>query len=140
MDGESYHAGVWFDILTPKTAYTLPTYGEEFYAGQPAVTMNRLGKGAVIYVGTEPQGTSFYDRLAARVAARAGVALGPKLPAGVEMATREKPGKKIIFLLNYTGQPQSVPLGEATQDALTGKTEPSEVSIPAYDVRVLVRP
>ncbi|MEJ2008866.1 MAG: beta-galactosidase [Acidobacteriota bacterium] len=140
MDGESYPAGVWFDILTPKTAQTLATYGERFYAGQPAVTMNRFGKGAVIYVGTQPQGDSFYDHLIARVADKAGVALGPKLPAGIEMATREKAGKKIIFLLNYTAQPQAVALGETTHDALTDKAEPGEISIPAYGVRVLARP
>lgn len=139
MEGESYPAGVWFDILTPKTAQTLATYVEDFYAGQSAVTMNHFGKGAVLYVGTEPQGVTFYDGLVIRVAESSSMKLGPKLPAGVEMATREKSGKKIIFLLNYTGQPQSVAVGEATRNALTKETEPSEVSIPAYDIRVLVR-
>lgn len=139
MDGQSYAAGVWFDILTPQTAQTLATYGENFYAGQAAVTTNHFGKGAVVYVGTELKDTAFYDQLIARVAAEADVSLGPTLPAGVEIATREKPGKRIIFLLNYTGQPQSVAVGETTRDALTGKTESNEVRIPAYDIRVLVR-
>jgi len=140
MDGVSYPAGVWFDILTPQTARVLATYDERYYAGKAAVTINHFGKGTVLYVGAEAQGASFYDQLASRVAAEAGLPLGPHLPAGVEMATREKPGQNIIFLLNYTGQVKSVSLGEATHDALSGKAESEEVSVPAYDVRILTSP
>jgi len=140
MDGVSYPAGVWFDILTPQTARVLAAYGERYYAGQAAVTMNQFGKGSVIYVGTEAQGAAFYDHLTSRIAAAAGVVLGPQLPAGVEMATREKPGRKIVFLLNYTGKAQSVSLGKAMHDALAGNAVSGEISVPAYDVRILTNP
>jgi beta-galactosidase len=137
MDGESYPAGVWFDILTPETAKPLATYGENYYAGQPAATTNHYGKGTVIYVGTESQSTGFYDRLLAHVAEQAPLTLGPELPDGVEMAARQKAGEKIIFLLNYTEKAHSVAVGTATHNALTGGNEPADVEIPPYDVRVL---
>jgi beta-galactosidase GanA len=65
------------------------------------------------------------------------VALNGKIPAGVEVATRQKAGKQIIFVMNYTGTVQTVPLEQAYKNALTGKTEPMDVEIPAYDVKVL---
>ena len=138
-DGASYPADVWFDILTLLTARVLVTYGENFYAGQPAVTINHYGRGAVIYVGTESPSNRFYDGLVKLAARRAGLTFGPKLPTGIEMAARQKPGEKIIFLLNYTGKPQSVELGTATRNALTGQTEPVNVAIPPYDLRVLTQ-
>ncbi len=138
-NGTSYPADVWFDILTPTSARVLATYGEDFYAGKPAVTINRYGRGAVIYVGTEPRSSRFYSGLVQLVARRTGLALGPKLPNGVEMATRQKAGEKIIFLLNYTSQPQSVDVGAVTRNALTGQAENESVPIPPYDVRVLTR-
>jgi beta-galactosidase GanA len=49
-------------------------------------------------------------------------------------------GKKVIFLLNYTGTNQTVPLDQAYQNVLTGKTEPLDVPIPAFDVKVLTTP
>lgn len=140
MEGESYGSGVWFDILTPETAQPLATYGDRYYAGQPAVTMNRFGKGTVIYVGTQPEAGTFYDRLVSRVGEESRLTLGPRLPAGVEMATREKSGTKVTFLLNYTNQAQFVTVGTATRNALTGENEPPTFEIPPYDVKVLTEP
>ena len=53
------------------------------------------------------------------------------------MAVREKPGKKITFLINYTEKPQVVRLSGAFQNALTGGSEPEEVSLAPFDVKVL---
>jgi len=62
------------------------------------------------------------------------------LPEGVEMAVREKAGKKILFLLNYTEKTQAVALDQAYQNALTGESEARDVQIPAFDVKVLTTP
>jgi beta-galactosidase GanA len=101
------------------------------------MTINRYGRGAVIYVGTESPADGFYNRLVRLVAQRADLILGPKLPTGVEMATRQKSGEKIIFLLNYTGKPESVEVGATTRNALSGQAESDNVQVPPYDVRVL---
>jgi len=53
---------------------------------------------------------------------------------------REKPGKKISFLINYTEKPQVVRLSGSFQNALTGGIEPEEVNIPPFDVKVLTTP
>lgn len=140
VDGSRYPARVWFDILDPATAQTLATYDKGYYAGKAAVTQNPFGKGSVFYVGTESPSSELYSRLIGYATDQAGIPHGPSLPEGVELATREKAGKKILFLLNYTEKAQRVTLDRAYRNALTGETEPVEVQLPAFDVKVLTTP
>jgi len=133
----SFPARTWSDILDPTTAKVVATYGKGYYAGKPAVTENSTGKGWVYYVGTESKSPFFYDRMIALAAKKSLVALNQKIPTGVEVAVRQKAGKKIVFVLNYTGTEQTVPLDIAYQNALTGKTEPMDAQIPAYEVKIL---
>jgi beta-galactosidase len=132
-----FPARVWSDILEPNTAEVVATYGKGYYAGKAAVTENRAGKGWVYYIGTESASAIFYDRLIARAAQKNALALNTKLPQGVEVAARQKAGTKILFLLNYTSDPQTVPLDQAYRNAMTGKSEPMDVPLLPYDVKVL---
>jgi beta-galactosidase len=138
-DGTASPARTWFDILTPTTARSLLSYTKGYYAGKAAMTGHRFGEGRVYYVGTELS-PELYLKGAELEAQGAGLALGPELPEGVELAAREKDGKRILFLINYTEKPQAINLGQALRNALTGESEPAEVQIPAFDVKVLVNP
>jgi beta-galactosidase len=140
VDGERYPARVWFDVLDPTTAEVLATYSKGYYAGKAAATLNRFGQGSVVYLGTEFSSPAAYSKLANFLAGQNGMAVGPSLPEGVEMAVREKAGKKILFLLNYTEKTQAVALDQAYQNALTGESEARDVQIPAFDVKVLTTP
>ena len=52
--GRGYAWGSWGEILKPDPGTeTLATYGDQFYAGQAAVTIRKLGKGTVTYVGVD---------------------------------------------------------------------------------------
>jgi len=136
--GESrFPARTWSDILSPRTARVLATFGKGYYADKPAITENQWRKGWVYYVGTESKSPLFYDRLISLAANRSRIALNAHIPAGVELAVRQKGGTKIVFVLNYTGTDQTAPLDEAYQNALTGRPEPMDVPVPAYDVKVL---
>jgi beta-galactosidase len=138
--GETYPAGVWFDILSPATAKTLATYGKRYYAGKPAVTLNQSGRGSVFYVGTESSAPRFYNWLAAEACRAAGVTQAPGVPAGVEMAVREKAGEKLIFLINFTDSAQTVSLHQKTRDARTGEDMPEDVQMKPLDALVLIAP
>lgn len=140
LDGKSFPADVWFDILTPATAEPIASYGQGYYAGKPAVALNHFGRGSVFYVGTESTSPEFYDHLAAQAGQAAGVARGPELPKGVEMATRQKADKKLIFLMNFTDTAQTVSLKAKTRNAVTGESEPAEITIQPLDAMVLVAP
>ncbi|HEY6271969.1 MAG TPA: beta-galactosidase [Terriglobales bacterium] len=139
-NGPRYPATVWFDILSPTTAETLATYGKGYYAGSVAITANSFGQGHVYYVGTEPSSPEFYDRFTDRLLQKSGVEAGARVPDGVEVATREAPGRKTIFLMNYTAKKESVDLGRPSRDALTGASESASVDLPEFGVRVLTTP
>ena len=51
-DGTPYECSQWCDILRPEGAEPLPCCADDFFAGAPAVTMNRFGAGRVHYIGT----------------------------------------------------------------------------------------
>ncbi|MBZ5544780.1 MAG: beta-galactosidase [Acidobacteriia bacterium] len=139
-EGERHPARIWFDILDLTTAGSIATYTKGYYAGKPGASFNQYGQGHVVYLGTELSKSESYSKLVGALAEAAGLTLGPSLPEGVELAAREKDGKRILFLLNYTDKPQTVSLGQALQNVLTGQSEPAEVSVPAFDVKVLVNP
>jgi beta-galactosidase len=140
LGGKSFPADAWFDVLTPSTAETLATYGKLYYEGKPAVTLNHVGKGSVFYVGTESTSADFYGQLATRAIRGAGVERGPVLPQGVEMAVRKKGKANLIFLMNFTDTPQTVPLDEKTHNAETGLPVPADVALKPLDAVVLVAP
>jgi beta-galactosidase len=138
--GESHPARVWFDVLEPTSAESIAKYTEGYYAGKSAASINRFGQGRVFYIGTELSNPASYSKLVNALADGAGLSIGPSLPDGVELAVREKPGKRILFLMNYTEKTQTVNLGAAYANALTGAAEPAMVEVPAYDVKVLTAP
>ena len=74
------------------------------------MTENKVGRGSVYHVGTQSASPLFHDRLIASAAQKNTLALNSKIPQGVEVAARQKPGTRILFLLNYTSSPQTVPL------------------------------
>src|SRR5436305_14375740 len=50
-----YTCDQWCDLLHLEGDNALATYGDDFYAGRPAITENRFGKGRAIYVATRPE-------------------------------------------------------------------------------------
>ena len=136
-DGTRYPAEVWYDILTPETAESLATYTNRYYKGQAAITKNHFGKGTTYYVGTKTSSEEFYRRIMTSALTDAGIKPAEVLPYGVQVATREKAGHKIYFVLNYEDKTKTVPMGERLVNAFTGQPEPENVEIAPYDVKVL---
>ena len=92
-----------------------------------------------MYVGTELASAASSSKLI-NFLAQGKISVGPSLPEGLEFAVREKQGKQIFFLINYTEKAQKVTLDRGYQNALTGETEPVEVQLPAFDVKILTTP
>lgn len=136
-DGTRYPAEIWYDILTPESAETLATYSNRYYAGKAAITKNHYGKGTAYYVGTKTSSEEFYQKIMGLALRDAGIKPGEAVPYGVQVATREKDGKKIYFVLNYEDKTKTVAMGRELVNAFTGNEEPANVEIGPYDVRVL---
>jgi beta-galactosidase len=115
-----------FEVVVPRGAEVVGTYGAEFYAGSPAVTRRRVpvtgtgGTGEAWYVATglDQAGLAWVVR---RVLDRHDL-VGPYADVeDLELARRERDGERTAFLLNHRLTAVDVPAHAAGTDLLTGR-------------------
>lgn len=114
----------------------LAKYGKKFYAGKAAVTVNRVGEGQVIYIGTH-LARDYADSLAGWLLRQQKLTLPFPVPDQVDVTSREKAGKGVYFVMNFSGTAQTVRLPGAFTDALGGKRLSGRVLIPPRDLVIL---
>jgi len=130
------YATTWCDVLKPQGATVVARYTRDYYAGQPAITLNQFGQGQVIYVGTVGN-MDLYATLANWLLGLAGVQPVLTAPQGVEVAERWQGNDRLLFLLNHTGQSQGIELDRHYVDLLSGSTLAGQVAIAPREVLVL---
>ena len=77
----------------------LGRYTDDFYAGTPAVTLNKYGHGRACYIGARIDDASF-GRIMELLLTEAGISYN-RLPGGIEYHEREYEGTRFAFYLNY---------------------------------------
>lgn len=140
-DGSAaYSCGHVADLLHLEGATVLATYGKDWYAGRPALTVNQFGAGKAYYLATDPD-TAFLEVFYRGIAAEAGVVSAAQTPPGVEVAVRRKCDADLLFLLNHNPQAAQVELPEGGYTDLLAGTPVSgvQISLAGYDVRILRR-
>lgn len=139
LQGE-YEAVELCDLIHTEGAEVLAVYGSDFYAGRPALTMNRLGQGKAYYIASRNIGL-FHSHFYRSLIDDAGIskALNVKLPHGVSTAIRTDGVHNYIFILNFTHEPQKITLdGRTYADMLENHAiEDGSVQLDAYAVKVL---
>jgi beta-galactosidase len=125
--------------IHPEGAEVLATYGSDFYAGMPTLTVNPFGKGKAYYVAARTE-QSFLDDFYRALAAQVGVEpiLSTAIPEGVSVAKRSDGETNFVFVMNFNDQPTSVALDRADYvDMLTGETAERQIELGAYGLRIL---
>jgi beta-galactosidase len=135
-DGETFHTQVWADMLEPTRAEVLARYTNEWYAPYAALTRNRVGKGQAIYVGAGLD-EAFYERFVPQVVAEAGIAPLLETPEGVAVKARLVKGQPLLFIMNYTTEPQTITLPRPMHDVLLNRPVEMNVVLPPRDVVAL---
>ena len=140
LDDSGATADSFNDILQVEApgAEVLAEYAGGYYAGSPALVQNRVGEGAAYYYGAVfnvPVATALIKHLGL---------VSPvvellELPQPVELCIREnsQTGKRLIFLLNYSAEAQTLNLYSALTDLLTGNRLQGSVTLAPFDVCVL---
>ncbi|MEU6253496.1 beta-galactosidase [Streptomyces sp. NPDC047043] len=110
-----------FEIVLPRGAEAIATYGADFYAGTPAVTRHEYGGGEAWYVATALDQPGV-DHVVRRILTRHGL-LGPYANhPTVETAHRVAPdGTRLLFLLNHAQEPARLTAHATATELLTGK-------------------
>lgn len=102
------------ELVKPSTANVLMTYGEDFYAGMPALTGNTFGEGRAYYVCADFE-QEFYDDVYGKILEGANIRSVIKdVPSGVEVTTRENDAAEYVFIQNYNRNAVDInlPIGE----------------------------
>ena len=135
----AYQARDFFALIHAEGARVLATYGSDFYAGRPAVTVNDYGQGQAYYVASrndEAFLSDFLGALAAKLDLKR--ALPVSLPAGVTAQLREDGQNRFIFVMNFNATPATLALdGGAYHDLLTGQPISGDLDLPGYAVKIL---
>ena len=129
--------GVWCDVLKPSGAAVVARYTQDYYAGKPAITLNRFGQGQVVYVGTLGD-APLYEALVGWLLDLAGVQPLLTAPGGVEVTERWQGDQRLLFVLNHTGLEQEVTLDRRYTNLLNGSIFEGAVTIAPRDVLVLL--
>ena len=139
-NGREHEVAHICEVIHAEGAEVMATFGRDYYAGQPAVTRNKFGKGEAWYVGAaQPVDTislleDIYEQILSS-SARGIVPTLPrtKLPPGVTAQIRENENGRFVFVMNFNNTPVKVEMPD-NHELLTGSPLPD---LPAYGYSIL---
>lgn len=137
LTGE-YDCGLLCDLIHTETAEVVAVYGRDFYAGMPALTVNRFGQGNAWYVATRGEEAFLTDFLGSLCREMGISPLVAGSNAGIETAARGKNGETFLFLLNHNAGEATADIGKQSgTDLLTGREVSGAISIPGRDLMIV---
>jgi beta-galactosidase len=135
--GEESRVRDWSEWLEPEGAQVVASYTSGVLEGLPAVTRNKLGRGAVYYCSARLDRAGF-AAIARLLLEEAGAAPLFETPPGVEVTRRSADNRHYIFLLNHSTEAVEVDLGGSRAvDLLGGGPVAGRIRLEALGVAVL---
>ena len=132
---EAYTCSELCDLIIPSTAKTLMTYNEDFYANQPALTVNSFGQGQAYYIATKFE-DNFYDEFYAQLLKETNIhrPLDLTLPEGVIVTDRNG----YLFIQNFTRHTVTVSPFPTTYHVIDGEKDiHQEFSLEPFEVIII---
>jgi beta-galactosidase len=137
--GETLVAREVCELLWLRGATTLASYDEDFYAGQPALTVNEFGRGRAYYHASrfdEATLLAFYTGLIEELGLPRHVPNGA--PTGVLVQQRSSGSRHFLFLINFNTERVSVDIGpDRRTNVLSGGRIADSVELGPWESIVL---
>ncbi|WP_160692176.1 beta-galactosidase [Clostridium sp. C2-6-12] len=134
-----YDVKDYCDLIHAETAEVLAVYKNDFYAGMPAVTVNKYGKGKAYYIAGRTEdnfNTDFYLKIINDLNIKS--VIDEVLPNGVTAQMRYNKENKYIFIMNFTEEEKKVSLGkEEYMDMISGEKVSKEIIFEKYGIKIL---
>jgi beta-galactosidase len=137
IEGKEVQSRHWYEALRPVgDTQVLATWKSRHLTGQPAISLRRLGQGAVLYVGT--YFTSELLETLLPILERLG-RIHPLWPAprGVSVVLREGVNRKIWFFINVSDDNQVLEKLPVGVDLVRGNQAPSSIELAPNEVIVI---
>jgi beta-galactosidase len=127
----------WFEELSSKGAQTVYRYRDDDFAGSPAVAINAVGAGRVVYIGgvaTQETLDELYRWLA-----REAMLDVFAVPEDVESVRLRRPdsGAELMFLLNYAHEERAISIPHGHASHLDGALEAGSLVLGPHGVALL---
>jgi len=100
-----YRLDSFCELIHPEGAEVLAVYGDDWYAGRPVLTRNKVGRGEVYYVAAQAEQRLWDDLLKALTARKGIQPVVGGLPPGVNAQMRSDGTTETVFVMNYNDQP-----------------------------------
>ncbi|GHU58214.1 beta-galactosidase [Spirochaetia bacterium] len=127
--GKSYPAFDLCELIHAEGAEALAAYGDDFYAGQPALTVNKQGKGKAYFIAART-GADFLDAFYGQIVKENHIkpALDAPLPEGVSAQVRSNGKREFVFIMNFTDKAKTVDAGS-----------PGKLTLSPFEVKIIER-
>ena len=137
--GKEYTARDYCEIAHSEGAEVLATYGEDFYAGSPAATVNEFGNGKAYYIAFRDEGDFACD-LIQKILEEAQItsAFDGALPYGVTAHSRTDGENLYVFLENYSYSAHTLTTARKWRTAEEGKPIEGEFTLAPLSTLILV--
>lgn len=134
----SYRVKDFCDLIHTESAQVLAVYGDDFYQGRPALTVNRFGKGDAYYMAART-GEEFLDDFYMALMEKLSLTrtIETKLPIGVTAQQRTDGQYRYIFIMNFNSKKEQISLNEIYTDMLTEAELQGSLELNPFDVKVL---
>jgi beta-galactosidase len=131
----------WAELIIPETAEALAYYDHPFYGKYPAITMNKFGKGTLVYEGCRPSDV-LQEKILLAAMERANIKTADQnihFPLITKQGTNDF-GKTVHFYYNYSSKADSIAYGyqdgkELTTDRRVMKGE--KLSLQPWGVQIV---
>jgi beta-galactosidase len=138
---DNYSCEHWCEVVHLEGARALSVFGEDFYAGRPAITEHTFGSGRAFYVATRPDAAcldALISLLCRELIDQTSMQHALLVPEGIEVTQRQGDGIVYTFLLNHLNTEQDVTLFQPMRDVLTDQVYEQEMQLPALGVAILI--
>ena len=132
----SPNVSVLCDILKPTSARVIARYLQDYYAGEPAITINQFGNGQVVYIGAVGDG-HLYDALTGWLLKMTSIQPVITAPEGIEVTERWQDDQRLLFVLNHTEREQKVAFNRRYTRLLDDSILEDPIAMAPYDVLIL---
>jgi len=140
LKGE-YETGELIDLIHVEGAQVLASYKSDFFAGRPALTVNKYGDGSAFYIASrnkEDFSLQFYGELINRLKLKHTV--DAQLPQGVTAQLRNDGENDFVFLMNFNNYAEKVILAQDIyEDILCGSNLKGEIFLAPYGFKIMKR-
>lgn len=126
-------------VIRAEGAETLARYADDYFAGSPALTVNKYGKGLAYYIASRNEArflNDFYSQLISSLSINR--VFDTNLPEGVVATKRSDGQNKYIFLMNFNDFPEDINLNATYMDLLTKEKLCDRITLKPYGVAILV--